>query len=50
MKWLSAMYCDVMYAVYGCVNVNKCCVFNVIQWFLSVTLINPHNAIYCKLL
>ena len=26
MKWLSTMCCDVMYAVYGCVNVNKCCV------------------------
>ena len=24
-------------------------VFNVTQWFISVTLINPHNPIYCKL-
>ena len=27
MKWLPAMHCDVMYAVYGCVNVIKCCVY-----------------------
>ena len=25
-EWLSTMHCDVIYAVYGCVNVNKCCV------------------------
>ena len=26
MNWLSTMCCDVMYAVYGCVDGNKCCV------------------------
>ena len=26
MKWLSTMCCDVMYAVCGCDNMNKCCV------------------------
>ena len=50
-RWIGYLPCAVMWCmlfmdVFMWINA----VFNVIQWFLSVTLINPHNPIYCKLL
>ena len=42
------MRCHVLvYAVYGCMTCEINVVSNVIQWFLSVTVINPMAFLIC---